>query len=252
MDDAALLDVAIDLAWQAAGVILARRASGFHTVAKPDQSPVTDADHAAEAVIVRGLRAATPDIEVIAEEQISTGYTPRQSAAMWVVDPLDGTADFAADRDGFTVNIGLVRGGIPVLGVVAEPAAARLYGGIVGQFAFVRDGAGRRAMRARAKPAGGLRVLTSRNPPDAALLRQVLAGRSVASITRVSSALKFCRIAEGRADLYPRFDRSMEWDTAAGHAILLAAGGQVNDLAGAPLAYGKPEFVNGAFVASGL
>jgi len=213
---------------------------------------VTDADHASERVICEGLRAAQPAIEVVAEEEISNGYLPRSTEQMWLVDPLDGTSDFAADRDGFSVNIGLVRAGVPVLGVVMEPAKARLFGGIVGGFAFIRDGAGQRPIRVREPGAEGLRMLTSREPIDEEVLQMILRGQAIASRQLVGSALKFCLIAQGAADIYPRFGRSMEWDTAGPDAILRAAGGSVKDLqTGSSLLYGKKDFANGGFVARG-
>jgi len=252
MDDTALLDLAIKLAWDAAEVILSIRARGFTTSHKTDRSPVTDADGAAEAVITAGLRAATPLIPVVAEEEISGGYMPRAGRMTWYVDPLDGTRDFAAGRDNFCVNIGLVRDGVPVLGAVALPATAELFGGLAGVGAFKQDAAGRRPIRTRSPPATGLVVLASRRFEDDPQLRAYLADKHVASVTHLGSALKVCRIAEGNADLYARFGRTMEWDTAAPQAILLAAGGRVTTVDGQAFRYGKPGWANPGFVASGI
>jgi 3'(2'), 5'-bisphosphate nucleotidase len=249
-DDAALLDLAARLAWQAAEVILGIRAAGFATEEKADRSPVTEADRAAEAVIVAGLRAATPDIEVVAEEEMSSGHVPHASRATWLVDPLDGTRDFAAGRDSFCVNIGLVRDALPVLGVVALPASAEMFGGIVGVGAWKQDGAPRRPIRVRAAPAA-LRVLTSRRAEDDPRVTAFLAGKTVESVVRLGSATKICRVAEGVADLYPRFGRTMEWDTAAPHAILEAAGGSLTLLNGTALRYGKPGWANPGFIVQG-
>lgn len=251
MDQAALLELAERLAWEAAETILALRLRGFSTTLKPDHSAVTDADRAAEAVILRGLRAATPAIAVAAEEAIAAGDVPAPADMLWLVDPLDGTRDFAAERDCFAINIGLVRHGRPVLGVVCEPAAARLYGGIVGQFAYVQDSAGRRPIRARPCPARGAHLLTARETLDHPAITAALAGKSISSREQLGSSLKFCRIAEGQADLYARQGRSMEWDTAAPEAVLLAAGGALADLHGIALRYGKPGFANPSFIARG-
>ncbi len=249
-DDAALLELAARLAWQAAELILGIRAAGFATEEKPDRSPVTEADRQAEALITQGLRAATPGIEVVAEEEISAGHIPRASRAVWLVDPLDGTRDFAAGRDSFCVNIGLVRDAAPVLGVVALPATAELFGGIVGHGAWKQDKAPRRPIHVRDAPAA-LRVLTSRRAEDDPRLGDFLAGRTVESVTKLGSAVKVCRVAEGVADLYPRFGRTMEWDTAAPQAILEAAGGTLTLLDGTALRYGKPGWANPGFVVAG-
>ncbi len=245
-DDDALLDLATTLAWEAAGIILALRARGVATESKPDASPVTEADRQAEAAIVHGLRLATPHIEVVAEEEISAGHRPARAEAYWMVDPLDGTRDFVALRDGFTVNIGLVRGGRPVLGVVAVPACTEMFGGIVGRGAWREGGAGRQPIHARRPPAGGLAVLSSRHRAEDPAVRAALAGERVASITQLGSAVKFCRMAEGAADAYVRAGRTMEWDTAGPQAVLEAAGGSLRLLDGGTLAYEKPDWANPA------
>jgi 3'(2'), 5'-bisphosphate nucleotidase len=250
-EDSALLDLAARLAWQAADLILAFRARGCETETKPDLSPVTEADRQAEAMIVRGLRAATPDIVVVAEEEVSSGYVPPPSSLYWMVDPLDGTRDFVAQRDGFTVNIGLVRDRRPVLGVVAVPASAELFGGIVGHGAWRQGYAGRQKIEVRPPPEVGLAVLSSRlGSEDPGLLRH-LGGAAVASITQLGSALKFCRIAEGAADAYVRLGRTMEWDTAGPEAVLTAAGGSLRTLDGGVLAYEKPDWANPPFICRG-
>ena len=251
MDDTDLLEMAAKLAWEAASLILSIRARGYVTTTKPDRSQVTDADHAAEALITAGLRAAAPLIPVVAEEEVSGGYVPRPGRATWFVDPLDGTRDFAAGRDSFCVNIGLVRDGLPVLGVVALPATAEIFGGIVGVGAWKQDAAGRRPVRVRAAGPGGLTVLASRHYDDDPRLREYLRGRAVASVTHLGSAIKVCRVAEGAADMYPRFARTMEWDTAGPHAVLAAAGGSMTCLDGTALRYGKPGWANPGFVARG-
>jgi 3'(2'), 5'-bisphosphate nucleotidase len=251
VDDDGLVALAAELATQAGKAILQVRRSGFDVLHKEDRSPVTAADHAAEAIIVAGLRAATPDIPVIAEEEVAAGHITAASAQFWLVDPLDGTREFAAGKDEFAVNIGLVRDGRVVLGVVGVPAADEMFGGIVGAGAWKRTAAGQMPIMARLPPAEGITVLASRHHGDAALLDAFLHGRRIARTMNFGSSLKFCRLAEGIADLYPRFGRTMEWDTCAPQAVVEAAGGTVRTLDGAPLGYGKPGWENPHFVCTG-
>ncbi|TMH96724.1 MAG: 3'(2'),5'-bisphosphate nucleotidase CysQ, partial [Betaproteobacteria bacterium] len=185
------------------------------------------------------LARITPGLQVVSEEAASAGRIPVVAERFWLVDPLDGTREFVNRNGEFTVNIALVERDTPVLGVVLAPASGRLFAGAAGAGAFVEDESGRRqAITCRRIPATGLTVVSSRSHGD---LAHVTAG----------SSLKFCLVAGGQADLYPRFGRTMEWDTAAGHAILRAAGGCVTDLNGAELRYGKPDFANPHFVAMG-
>ena len=253
MNDHALLDLAADLARQAGDVILAIRARGFETLRKADRSPVTEADHAAEALILRGLREAAPHIPVIAEEEIEAGHVHDTGREYWLVDPLDGTREFAALRDEFTVNIGLVRDGQPVLGVVGVPAYAEVFAGRSGfdPLAWKQDAAGRRPIQARTPPATGIHVYASRSYADDPRLDEFLGGRQVTEVTKIGSALKIVRIAEGAGDLYPRFGRTMEWDTAAPQAVLEGAGGRLRRMDGRPLPYGKPGWENPPFLCSG-
>lgn len=253
MEDTALLELAADLVSRAGTVILEVRARGFDTHRKEDASPVTEADHAAEAVIVAGLRAATPDIPVVAEEEIAAGHVPRSGSTFWLVDPLDGTREFAAGRDDFAVCVGLVRDGRAVLGAVGLPAYGELFGGIVGQGAWKRTAEGQRPIRARHAPKAGIDCVASRHYASDPKIAAFLEGRQVASVRNMGSAVKFCRVAEGTADLYPRFGRTMEWDTAGPQAVVEAAGGSVRLLeGGAPLVYGKPDWANPPFVCAGL
>ncbi len=251
MTDIELLELAAQLALRAGAAILDVRAQGFDVRRKTDASPVTVADTAAEAIIVAGLREAAPGIPVIAEEEVANGRVAAPSREYWLVDPLDGTREFAAGHDEFAVNIGLVREGRAHLGVVGVPALGELFGGIVGQGAFKRDAAGERAVRARMRPPEGLVVLASRYHANNARLDAFLAGRHVARVVNFGSSVKFCRLAEGVADLYPRFGRTMEWDTAAPQAVLEAAGGTVRTLEGEDLRYGKPGWENPHFVCAG-
>ena len=251
MTDDALLELAAGLALAAAAKINEIRARGFAVERKDDASIVTEADHAAEAIIAAGLRAARPDIPVVAEEEVASGRIPQATARFWLVDPLDGTREFANGGDDFAVNIGLVRAGAVALGVVGVPATGELFGGIVGQGAWKRWNGAQTPVAARAEPAEGATVLASRHHGDARLLDDFLRGRRVARTTNYGSSLKFCRLAEGKADLYPRFGRTMEWDTCAPQAVLEAAGGSVRTLDGAPLRYGKPGWDNPHFVCYG-
>jgi 3'(2'), 5'-bisphosphate nucleotidase len=251
MDNDALISLAAALALEAGAAILKVRERGFDVMRKQDRSPVTEADHAAEAIIVAGLRKAVPDLPVIAEEEVSAGRITEPAASYWLVDPLDGTREFTAGNDEFAVNIGLVRDGRPVLGVVAIPAAGELFGGIVGRGAWKRAGGEQTAVRARLPPEEGLTVLASRYHGSSARLDEFLRDKRVAKLINFGSSVKFCRLAEGIADLYPRFGRTMEWDTCAPQAVLEAAGGTVRTFDGAELRYGKPGWENPHFVCTG-
>jgi 3'(2'), 5'-bisphosphate nucleotidase len=251
MDDVALLALATLLAERAGATIRTIRERGFQVHRKADQSVVTEADHAAEAIIVAGLQAALPGCLVVAEEAAAGGKISHPTAEFWLVDPLDGTREFAGGGDDFAVNIGLVRDGKPVLGVVGVPAKGDIYGGIVGVGAWRQTDGGRTPIAVRSAPPEGLTVVASRHHGDQTRLDTFLDGRTVAGVVNFGSSLKFCRVAEGRADLYPRFGRTMEWDTCAPQAVLEAAGGRVETLDGAPLLYGKPGWDNPHFVCWG-
>jgi 3'(2'), 5'-bisphosphate nucleotidase len=245
-----LLESVVRIAREAGEVILAVYATDFSARGKSDASPVTEADEKAEAVITAALAALTPGIPIVAEEAVAAGHIPEVGDRFWLVDPLDGTKEFINRNGEFTVNIALIEHGRPTLGVVLAPALNRLFVGVVGQGAYVEDAQGRRPIRCRAVPDEGLTVVASRSHGDAAALDQFLAGRKVAALANAGSSLKLCLVAAGEADLYPRLGRTMEWDIAAGHAVLGAAGGKVDTLAGAELRYGKPGFDNPHFVAS--
>lgn len=252
--DSDLLALAGRLAIRAAAVIMEVRANGFATENKADSSPVTEADRRAETLILQGLRADR-DIPVIAEEEVAAGIEVRPGPAFWLVDPLDGTREFAAGSDSFTVNIGLVRDGRCVLGAVALPAEGTLYlgwnpvGG-PGQ-ASLSDADGTRPIAARLPPAEGLSVLASRHYADDPALKRYLGQQRIARLGNIGSAAKFVRVAEGEADLYPRLGPTMEWDTAAPQAVVEAAGGSVRLFDGGALVYGKTGFLNPHFVCRG-
>jgi 3'(2'), 5'-bisphosphate nucleotidase len=248
MDD--MLDHLCELARAAGSIELDVLAAGFDVRDKADASPVTEADVRAEALVVDGLGRMSPQWPIVAEEAVAAGHSPVSGDRFWLVDALDGTREFVAGNAEFTVNIALVEHGVPVMGVVHAPALGLLFAGRLGVGAFVVDSAGRRAIRTRSVPAGGITVLASRSHGDEQALRAFLAGRPVAAVRHAGSSLKFGMLAAGEADLYPRFGRTMEWDTAAGHAVLAAAGGEVTDLSGRPLRYGKAGFENPHFVAT--
>jgi 3'(2'), 5'-bisphosphate nucleotidase len=249
--DHALLAEIERLARAAGDTVLDVYRAPFDVASKIDGSPVTEADRRAEDLIVAGLARLVPGIPVVAEEAASRGDLPVSGARFWLVDPLDGTREFVARNGEFTVNIAFIEGGEPALGVVFAPAIGRLYAAATGLGAFVDDGGGRRAIRARRAPASALVAAVSRSHGGGGRLDAYLAAQGVARRIVAGSSLKFGLLAAGEADLYPRFGRTMEWDTAAGQAVLVAAGGRVLDLAGAPLRYGKPGYANPDFVATG-
>lgn len=219
---------------------------------KGDRTPVTDADEAANALIAARLKELDPDIPLIAEESVAAGEVPPTSGPrFWLVDPLDGTKEFIAGRDEFTVNIALIERRRPALGVIYLPALDRLYYGIARAGAFRRNGtAAAQPIHVRKLPAEGATVVASRSHFTAETERW-LSSVAVAATRFVGSSLKFCLLAEGRADLYPRLGRTMEWDIAAGHALLAAAGGHLATLDGGELTYGKSGFENPHFIARG-
>jgi len=215
---------------------------------KQDKSPVTDADIAANTLITEALTAMDATIPVIAEEDEVLGESAER---FWLVDPLDGTRAFVAGEPEFTVNIGLIENGVPVLGVIFVPAQSLLYYGSVGHGAFRVTGQGKpEKITVRAKPQDGVTVVRSKSHPSAKT-EAFLNTLQVKQLISGSSSVKFCQVAEASADIYPRFGRTMEWDTAAGHAILNAAGGKVVTESGEVLRYGKAGFENPNFIAYG-
>lgn len=219
---------------------------------KEDGSPVTPADLAAEKIILAMLAQVTPDIPIISEEAHTRGEVPAiDGNCFWLVDPLDGTKEFIRGGQDFCVNIGLIDNGRPALGVLYGPALNILYSAAGDNTATVTDAYGTRSISAKSVDSG-YRIVSSKLFGNGILLAKFLAGRTLREHRHRSSALKFGEIAEGRADLYPRFGPSCEWDTAAGHAIVEAAGGTVTTSGGTPLLYNKEKFVNPDFVARGL
>ncbi|KCZ90086.1 3'(2'),5'-bisphosphate nucleotidase CysQ [Hyphomonas johnsonii] len=235
------------IALQAGAVIMDIYESDFGVAQKDDASPVTAADQKAETLILEALKIADPDLMVIAEEAASEGNVPEHGHRFALVDPLDGTREFVSRNGEFTVNIAIIEHGRPVMGVVYAPARQRLFvaeSHNSGWQAAVAPGGDvptdRTPLKIRACPAGGLTAIASkshRTPETDTWLGK----HDVRETLSAGSSLKFCLIAAGEADLYPRMGRTMEWDTAAGHAVVEAAGGRVLTEDGTPLLYGKRE-----------
>lgn len=258
------------LAWQLVGPVLAAGAvemrhyqSGVEVQTKADQSPVTIADQEAEAILLEALARLEPAIPVVAEEAVSEGRVPATAGTFFLVDPLDGTREFINKRGEFTVNVALIENGRPVLGLVYAPALSELYAtlepGVAGLAQIAPDS------RPASLDACGFRPITTRQPDPTRLTavasrshmtpdtEAFLARYRIAERRDSGSSLKFCTIARGQADIYPRLAPTMEWDIAAGHAVLIAAGGDVTGTDGQPLVYGKAAtgFRNEHFVAWG-
>ena len=249
MDYAKLLDDIAEAAREAGEAILEIVRRGFDVERKGDSSPVTEADRAAELIDLAALARAAPGVPVIAEEEVAAGRIPAHGETFFLVDPLDGTKEFVRGGGYYTVNIALVEGLAPKLGVVFAPATARLHGGIVGTGAWLEQGQGRKPIQARQR--GELmRAVASKSHLNQATIDYLAAAVGKCDYVSVGSSLKFCIVAEGGADIYPRAAPTSEWDTAAGHAVLLAAGGLVDGIDGQPLRYGKRAFLNRGFVAT--
>jgi 3'(2'), 5'-bisphosphate nucleotidase len=248
----ALTEALADLAEDAARVILPYWRNGVVVEAKADASPVTRADQEAEALILARLESLYPGVQAVAEEAVAADGTPAAVADwFWLIDPLDGTRGFVEGRESYTVNIALVRDGAPVAGVISAPATATTWrSGAPGAGAFRRRfGEGWQAIKVRNRPDSPTAVM-SHTMTDVEAER--LASRhGCVQWQGMDSSLKFCLIAEGRFDAYPRTGPTSEWDTAAGQAVLEAAGGRVLAEDGQPLRYGKSGFGNGGFVALG-
>ncbi|HEY3916179.1 MAG TPA: 3'(2'),5'-bisphosphate nucleotidase CysQ [Stellaceae bacterium] len=246
-----LLEGARRAARAAAAAILDIYRTPFAVRSKADASPVTEADERAEAIIIAALTEMTPDIPVIAEEMAERGL-PAAARRFWLVDPLDGTREFVAKNGEFCTNIGLIDGDRPVLGVIHLPVANVTYAGAgLGTATRQEQDAVPVAIAARTMPVSGAVVAHSRSHVNKEELAAYLASLPNVQKRIAGSAAKFCFVAEGSADLYPRFGPTMEWDTAAGQAILEAAGGSVTTFDGAPLRYAKPGFRNLEFLAQG-
>lgn len=253
------LDALISIALTAGQEIMRVRNAGFDAMRKGDGSPVTLADQRAEALIEQALKALAPDVPMIGEESVAAGHVPVCGQRFWCVDPLDGTRDFVEGKNEFTVNIALIEEGFPTMGVVLLPVSGEMFAGEPGRAVKATyDMSNGRAVTplapinaARTKPAEGWRVFASRRSGANARTTQFLNALGPHTLASASSSVKFCRLAEGGADLYPRLGEVNEWDAAAGHAVLAAAGGDVIRLDETPLRYGKyaPDFLIRGFVA---
>lgn len=231
-------------------------ATEFTADQKADRSPVTEADRRAEDVILHELAGVLPGVPVLAEESFEAGLRPDIAGEFVLVDPVDGTKEFINKNDEFTINIALIRDRVPVAGCVYAPALSRIWLGgreaasapLAAGAAFDPDAA--QSIRTRPAPAGGLTAVMSRSHADEET-RAFADKLGVTDTVSAGSSLKFCRVAEGAADVYPRFGPTKEWDTGAGHAVLIAAGGAVTRPDGGPFLYGKTEtdYLNGPFVA---
>jgi len=250
-----------EIAWDAGRIVL--KHYGLEDIAakrKDDNSPVTAADLEAEQYILSRLAVLSPGISTVAEEEAAAGRVQEIGARFYLVDPLDGTKEFISRNGEFTVNIAEIESGFPIRGAVYAPAKRRLFLGETDNGAFEIEGdpqttldlSRARAIHARTAPADGLVAVASRSHRDAKT-DEYLAAYPVKEFVSAGSSLKFCLVAAGEADIYPRHGRTMEWDTAAGHAVLAAAGGSVTTLDGRPFVYGKVEekFANPFFVARG-
>jgi len=247
-----MVDRVRDIALRAGEAILVVYNTEFDVSRKDDSSPVTEADQRAETLIMEALRREVTDVwPIVAEEDVASGNMPKvDGAPFWLVDPLDGTKEFIKRQGDFTVNIALIENGRPIMGVVHAPAKGTTYwGSPLGAFMTTGDGPAQ-PIACRPMPEKGLIAVASkshRNPE----LEEFLAKFDLAESIAAGSSIKFCLVAAGLADLYPRTGRTMEWDTAAGHAVVLAAGGSVTDFAGKELTYGKPGFDNPHFIVRG-
>lgn len=254
--DLSLAEALLPAAIEASLAILDVRAGHFQVERKADASPVTEADRRAEAILLAALARFAPDMPVVAEEEVSAGRIPDTGEDFFLVDALDGTKEFVRGGDDYTVNLALIRKGAPVLGIVAAPERRQLWFGTAADGAFLAafDSADRQPIHVR-RPAGPLEIVASsshRNAETDAFIARFPGAR----ICAIGSSLKFCLLAEGRADLYPRLGPTSQWDTAAGDAVLRAAGGCVLELDGSPLRYGPRDgegaqrFLNPSFVAT--
>lgn len=263
LDHSHLADALLPAVLEAGRVQMHHYVSGTAVERKADSSPVTEADRQSEAILVAALQRAAPGLAIVAEEAVSTGGLLSVGSTFFLVDPLDGTREFIEGRPEFTINIALIESGQPVFGIVYAAALSRLYATLGPELAVEADvapdaqirlfaDATMRPIRAREADPRHLVALVSRSHMTQET-RDWLSRFAVASYKQAGSSLKFCVIAAGEADLYPRLGPTAEWDTAAGHAVLSAAGGRVTTLDGAPLGYGKAgsRFLNPHFVAWG-
>ncbi|KMQ75051.1 3'(2'),5'-bisphosphate nucleotidase CysQ [Marinobacter subterrani] len=252
MDYSSILPDVIKVADEASERVLHIYQSDFKVSYKADDSPITAADTAAHDIITQGLRTISRDIPILSEEGKDIPWEERKHwRRFWLVDPIDGTKDFTQRTGEFTVNIALIEDGEAILGVVTAPALHEAYWGLKGEGAHKRDRTGRVHRIRVAEPKAVKRVVASKNhlnPETTAFIEEQIGEHE---LVQAGSSLKFCRIAEGHADIYPRLGPTCEWDTGAAQAVLVAAGGKVETLEGQPLKYGKQDVLNPYFIAAG-
>lgn len=250
-----LADVLKKTAFEAGQKIMEIYASDFDVEYKEDSSPVTEADQAAEAIILRDLKKLTPHIPIVAEESASAGDIPDVEDCFWLVDPLDGTKEFVKKSGEFTVNIALIENRRPTFGIVYAPVLDKFYMAADPDTAYIykvgADGnfGTPQPLQVRDVPADGITAVASKSHRDDET-NAFLERHGITKVDSIGSSLKFCLLAEARADIYPRFGPTMEWDTAAGHAVLSAAGGHISHPDGTDYLYAKPDFRNGPFIAN--
>lgn len=251
MPYSSLLADVIKIADEAGEKVLRIYQSDFTVSYKEDESPITAADVASHDIIVKGLRSLSQDIPILSEEGAQAPWEERKHwRRFWLVDPIDGTKEFTQRSGEFTVNIALIEDGEPVMGAVTAPALKEAFWGVKGEGANKRDRTGRVYRIRVAEPQATKRVVASKNhlnDETRAFIETLGAHKTI----QAGSSLKFCRIAEGYADIYPRMGPTSEWDTAAAHAVLVAAGGNVHTVDGKPLRYGKEDVLNPYFIAAG-
>lgn len=246
---AELLEALAPAVQQAGALIERLKAGGLVHRDKADKSPVTEADEAAEALLEAAIRTLDPDAVIVGEEAVAAGILPDVAPRYWLIDPLDGTKDFVGGGSDYSVNVGLIEEGAPTLGLVLHPPTGTLWTGAAGLGAWKEaPDLPRQSIRARPYPGVAPRVVTSRSHLDDRTKAWCRACAG-ADTHPSGSSLKFCLLAEGAADAYPRFGPTSEWDTAAADAILRAAGGVTLGGDGQPLGYGKPRYLNGPFLA---
>ncbi|WP_323751969.1 3'(2'),5'-bisphosphate nucleotidase CysQ [Marinobacter sp.] len=251
MHYSSILPDVIKVADEASERVLHIYQSDFKVQYKDDHSPITAADMASHDIIVKGLRSISRDIPILSEEGELVPWEERKHwRRFWLIDPIDGTKDFTQRTGEFTVNIALIEDGEPVMGVVTAPALKEAFWGIRGEGAYRRDRTGRTHRIHVAEPKVIKRVVASKNHLNDET-RAFIETLGDHETLQAGSSLKFCRIAEGHADIYPRMGLTCEWDTAAAHAVLSAAGGKVQTLDNTPLQYGKKDILNPHFIAAG-
>lgn len=251
MHYSSILPDVIKIADEASEKVLHIYQSDFKVNYKEDHSPITAADIASHDIIVKGLRQISRDIPILSEEGAEIPWEERKKwRRFWLIDPIDGTKDFTQRTGEFTVNIAMIEDGEPVMGVVTAPALKEAFWGIKGECAHMRDRTGRVHRIRVAEPKDTLRVVASKNHLNEET-RAFIDTLGAHETVQAGSSLKFCRIAEGHADIYPRMGPTSEWDTAAAHAVLVAAGGKVQTPEGQPLVYGKENILNPNFIAAG-